>query len=217
MIVNDVRVRFVPGLPWRGGSGQAVNINARPNLEVDVKGRAGLLKNLTRLDRWSRKCLARFDADSDGTLRSGDADELTHTSREIVRVQSNMMKLSRELTAMSNQIRGLSSGKAPYLAMPTSVDARRNLAENNSTVGATEARQPFAFTAVITETGAMVVRVVADTAGFCPQEEYGCFETWTEAQDFATVINQRYGIEPMEAQYIIVSASLALRSSKQAC
>jgi hypothetical protein len=205
------------GLARRSIPGQAVNINARPNLEVDVKGRAGLLKSLTRLDRCSKICLARFDADSKRTLSADDIDELAHTSREIIRVQSNMMKLSRELAAMSNQIRGLSAGKAPYLAMPTPVDARRNLAENNSTVGATEARQPFAFTAVITETGAMVVRVVADTAGFCPQEEYGCFETWTEAQDFAAVLNQTHGIDPMEAQYIVVSASLALRSSEQAC
>ena len=182
-----------------------------------MKGRASLLKSLTRLDRCSRICLARFDADSDWTLRSGDTDELAHTSREIIRVQSNMMKLSRELAAMSNQIRGLSAGKSPYLAMPAPVDTRRNLAENNSKASATEARERFAFTAVITGTGAMVVRVVADTAGFCPQKEYGSFETWTEAQDFAAVLNQTHGIDPMETQYIVVSASLALRSSKQAC
>ncbi len=101
--------------------------------------------------------------------------------------------------------------------MPAPVDARRNHGRNNSKASATEARERFAFTAVITGTGARVVRVVADTSGFCPQEEYGCFETWTEAQDFATVLNQRCGIEPMEAQYIVVSARLALRSSKQAC
>jgi hypothetical protein len=198
-------------------SGQAVNSNARSNLEVDVKGRASLLKSLTRLDRYSRMCLARFDTDSDWALRTGDTDELAHTSREIIHVQSNMMKLFRELAAMSNQIRGLSAGKAPYLVTPASVDARGNHAGNNSNVCATEARQRFAFTAVITETGAMVVRVVADTAGICPQEEYGCFETWTEAQDFAAVLNQMHGIDPIEAQYIVVSANLALRSSTQAC
>jgi len=182
-----------------------------------VKGCASLLKSLTRLDRCSRMCLARFDTDSGWTLRSGDTDELAHTGREIIRVQSNMMKLSRELAAMSNQIRGLSAHREPCLVMPAPVDARRNHGRNNSKASATEARERFAFTAVITGTGARVVRVVADTSGFCPQEEYGCFETWTEAQDFATVLNQRCGIEPMEAQYIVVSARLALRSSKQAC
>ncbi len=182
-----------------------------------MKRRASLLKSLTRLDRWSRMCLARFDTDCDWTLRSGDTDELAYKSREIIRVQSNMMKLSRELAAMSNHIRGLSAGKAPYLVIPAPVDARGNDAGNNSKVCSIEARQPFAFTAVITETGALVARVVADTAGFCPQEEYGCFETWTEAQDFAALLNQTHGIGPMEAQYIVVSASLALRSSKQAC
>ncbi len=56
--------------------GQAVNVDARPNLEVAVKGRASLLKSLTRLDRCSKTCLARFGKDSKWTLRSGDVDEL---------------------------------------------------------------------------------------------------------------------------------------------
>jgi hypothetical protein len=94
---------------------------------------------------------------------------------------------------------------------------RSNLAANKSNRSGTEARKRFAFTAVIGETGAVIVRVLADTLAFCPQEEYGCFETWTEAQDFATVLNQTHGIDAMEAQYIVVSASLALQSSKQAC
>lgn len=126
-------------------------------------------------------------------------------------------RVFRELAAKPNHSRRLEAGKAPYLVMPAPVDARWNHAGSNSKVCATEARQRFAFTAVIAERGAMVARVVADTPGFWSQREYGCFETWTEAQDFATALNQRYGIEPMEAQYIIVSASLALRSSKQAC
>lgn len=179
-----------------------------------MKGCASLLKSLTRLDRCSRMCLARFDTDCGWTLRSGDTDELAHTAREIIRVQSNMMKLSRELAAMSNQIRGLSARREPCLAMPAPVDARGNHAGNTSKVCATETRQRFAFTAVITETGAMVVRVVPDTSAFCPQEEYGCFETWTQAQDFAGVLNQINGIEPMAAQHIIVSAILALQSSR---
>jgi hypothetical protein len=208
---------FVPRLAPEAIPVKRELLDARPNLEVAVKGRASLLKSLTRLDRFSRRCLERIDTDSDWTLRSGDTDELAHTSREIIRVQLNMMRLSRELAAMSNQIRGLSAPGAPCLVMPAPVDARGNHVGNNSKASATEARQRFAFTAVITETGAVVARVLADTSAFCPQEEYGCFETWTQAQDFATVLNQTYGIDPMEAQYIVVSASLALRSSQQAC
>jgi hypothetical protein len=87
----------------------------------------------------------------------------------------------------------------------------------NCKVKEREGGQRFAFSAVITESGAVVVRVLADTSVFRPQQEYGCFETWTQAQDFASVLNQTYGIDPIEAQQIIVSASLALRSSKQTC
>jgi hypothetical protein len=162
-------------------------------------------------------CLARFDTDSKRTLRSGDPDELAHTSREIVRVQLNITKLSRELAAVTNQIRGLVVGKARCMAMPAPVEARSNHARSNGKVSEIEAGQRFAFTAVITEAGAVVVRVLADTSALWPQEEYGYFETWTEAQSFATVLNQTYGIEPKEAQHIIVSASLALRLSKQTC
>lgn len=181
-----------------------------------MKGRASLLKSLTRLDRYSKTCLARFDTYSKRTLNFGDADELAHTSREIVRVQLNMMKLSRELAAVSHQIRGLVVGEARCLAMPAPADAG-NQAGSDFKVKGQETRERFAFTAVITKTGAEVVRVVADTSALWPQQEYGSFETWTEAQDFATVLNQAYGIDPIEAQHIVVSANLALRSSKQTC
>jgi hypothetical protein len=184
-------------------------------LEVAVKGRASLLKSLTRLDRYSKTCLARFDTYSKRTLRSGDAGELAHTSREIVRVQLNMMKLSRELAAVSNQIRGLVVGEARCLAMPAPADAGNQVGRDFKVKGQ-EACERFAFTAAITESGAEVVRVVADTSALWPQQEYGCFETWTEAQDFATVLNQTYGIDPIEAQHIVVSANLALRSSNEA-
>jgi len=184
-----------------------------------VKGRASLLKSLTRLDRCSKMCLERFDTDFQGALRSGDLDELAHTSREIVRVQLNITKLSRELAAVSNQIRGLVVGKARCVPVPVPVrvDARSSYARNNGKVSEAEAGKRFAFTAVITEAGAVVVRVLADTPALWPQEEYGYFETWTEAQSFATVLNQTFGIDPTEAQHIIISASLALRLSKQTC
>ena len=181
-----------------------------------MKGRVSLLKTLTCLDRCSKACLARFVADCNGTL-TGDVEELAQTSREIVRVQLNMIKLSRELAAAASQIRQWVSGRSHGLATPALVEARNNPAANKSNRRATEGRKRFAFAAVIGETGAVIVRVLADTSAVCPQEEYGCFETWTEAQDFATVLNQTHGIDPMEARYIVVSASLALQSAKQAC
>jgi hypothetical protein len=72
-----------------------------------VKNRASLLRTLTRFDRCSKMFLARIENDSMWTLNSGDADELAQTSRQITRVQLNIMKLSRELASVSRQIRAL--------------------------------------------------------------------------------------------------------------
>ena len=77
------------------------------------------------------------------------------------------------------------------------------------------ARQRFAFTAVVTDNGAVVARVLEKTYGSSPQQEYGRFETWTQAQEFATVLNESYGIDAVEAQHIIISSSLAARSGKR--
>lgn len=76
------------------------------------------------------------------------------------------------------------------------------------------ASQRFAFTAVMTEEGAVVARVLERTYGIWPQEQYGRFETWTQAQEFATVLNESYGIDAVEAQHIVISSSLAARCSK---
>jgi len=72
-----------------------------------------------------------------------------------------------------------------------------------------------AFNAITTQEGAIVVRVLADTSDVWPQQEFGCFETWTQAQVFARMLNEKYGIDPVEARYIVVSASLAAESRKQ--
>jgi hypothetical protein len=72
-----------------------------------------------------------------------------------------------------------------------------------------------AFAAITMQEGAIVVRVLADTSGVCPQQEYACFETWTQAQVFASMLKEKYGIDPVEARHIVVSASLAAESSKQ--
>ena len=65
----------------------------------------------------------------------------------------------------------------------------------------------------MTEKGAVIARVVEETHGIWPQQEYGCFETWTQAQEFATVLNESYGIDAIEVRHIV--SSLAARSSKQ--
>jgi len=171
-----------------------------------VKSRARLLRTLTRFDRCSKMFLARIENDSMWTLNSGDADELAQTSRQIARVQLGMMKLSRELATVSRQIRAVVVGKPRCLPMRAPVKANKNGAR---------ARQRSAFAAVATEDGAVVVRVLQDTSGVWPQKEYGRFETWTQAQGFASVLNQRYGIDPIEAQHIVVSATLAAATRKQ--
>jgi hypothetical protein len=75
--------------------------------------------------------------------------------------------------------------------------------------------QRSAFAVVTTQEGAIVARVLADTSDVWPQQEYGCFETWTQAQGFASMLNQKYGIDPVEARHIVVSANLAAESSRQ--
>jgi hypothetical protein len=183
-------------------------------LEADVKNRASLLRNLTHFDRYSKMCLARIDSESAQTLKSGDLDDLAHTSRQIARVQLNMMKLSRELEAVSNQIRAKVGGRALCVTMSAPAVASERSPNGGKLPGAS-ARERFAFTAVMTENGAVVVRVLEETSGTWPQREYGRFETWTQALEFATILNQSYGIDPMEAQHIVVSANLATRSSKR--
>jgi hypothetical protein len=181
---------------------------------VAVKNRASLLKTLTHLDRCSKMCLARIENDSMWTLNSGDADELAQTSRQIARVHLNIMKLSRELASVSRQIRGLMAGKGRCLPMPMLVTTCNPRTHGCKASGRRDRRRS-AFAAVAGENGAVVVRVLEGTSGAWHQKEYGCFETWTQAQGFASMLNQRYGIDPVEARHIVVSASLAARSVRQ--
>jgi hypothetical protein len=177
---------------------------------VAVKNRASLLKTLTRFDRCSKMCRARVENDSMWTLNCGDTEELAETLRQITRLQLDIMKLSRELESVFRQIRAAVLGKKHCLAMPAAAKRSKYLTEGD----AIHARQRSAFAAVVTENGAVVVRVVKNVSVMWPQREYGRFETWTQAQGFATMLNQRYGIDPIEAQHIVVSASLA-GSSRQ--
>jgi len=78
-----------------------------------------------------------------------------------------------------------------------------------------ETRERFAFTAVVRHGGSIVVRVEEDRGTVWPQQEYGYFESWTQAQAFAMLLNQLNGIGPLEAQQVIVSAQLAAKSVEQ--
>lgn len=191
------------------------DVAATSNFEALVKNRASLLKTLMRFDRCAKTCMARIEYDSMWTLNSGDKDEWAQTSRQIARVQLSLMKLWRELALVSRQIRALVAGKSGCLAMPVPIH-RRNQLTDICQANQTRSRQRSAFAAVTTEDGAVVVRVLLDTPRVWPQREYGFFETWTQAQGFATMLNQAYGLDPVEAQHIVVSASLAAaRSSRQ--
>jgi len=186
------------------------SVESKADSEVAVKNRGGLLKTLTRFDRCLKARSALIKNESMWTLNSGNTYELAQTARQIDRVQLAMMKLSRELASVSRQIGVLIAGKAHCVAMPGPARRGKLLTEGHRT-----SRQSSAFAAVNVENGAVVVRVRKDTSAVWPQKEYGRFETWTQAQSFATMLNQRYGLDIMEAQHIIVSASLAAATSRE--
>jgi hypothetical protein len=142
------------------------------------------------------------------TLNSGDTDEWAQTSRQIARVRLTLMKLSRDLALVSRQIRGLMTGKSRCLAMPVTVGRRNQFGEVCQAHQKT-ARQRSAFAAVTTENGPAVLRVLLDTPRVLRQTEYGCFGTWTQAQGFAAMLYEAHGLDPVEARYIVVGASLA--------
>lgn len=76
--------------------------------------------------------------------------------------------------------------------------------------GAQSSEAPgFAFAARSAQDGAVVVRVRRNSPRVWPLEEYGHFETWTQAQVFAGLLNRELGIDPVEARCIVISASLA--------
>jgi hypothetical protein len=177
--------------------------------EVAVKNRGSLLQALTHFDRCLKARSTLIKNESMWTLNSGNAHELAQTTRQIERVQLAMKKLSRELASVSRQICALVLGKAGCIAMPAPARVCNPLSEGRTS------GQRSAFAAVNVENGAVVVRVRKDTSAVWPQNQYGRFETWTQAQSFATMLNQRYGIDIMEAQHIVVSASLAADTSRE--
>jgi hypothetical protein len=173
-----------------------------------VKNRGSLLKSLVRLDRRLQSHSVRIKGSSRGLLNSGDTEELAHTARQIARTQLAMRNLSRELACVSRGIRVAVLGHVHCVATPSTA-GRSGVKKGGNGVSARRS----AFAAIRTKNGAFVARVLEETPGVWPQMEYARFETWTEAQGFATTLNQRYGIDVIEAQHIIVSASLAAATS----
>jgi hypothetical protein len=66
----------------------------------------------------------------------------------------------------------------------------------------------FAFTAKYWGDAAVVCRAVEGRAGPIVDQEFGEFETWTQANTFATRLNEGLEINPAEAEQIITSATL---------
>lgn len=172
-----------------------------------MKNCGGLRRTLARFDRCLKSCSGSIENDSIWTLNSADTRELAQIARKIARLQLSMMKLSRELLGVSHKIRTLMAGTSHCLSMPV----KRKVLSRGKNV---TSRQRFAFAAVNTANGAFVARVREDTPQVWPQKEYGPFETWTQAQRFATVLNQRHGLDVIEAQHIVVSAGLAAAKSR---
>jgi hypothetical protein len=66
----------------------------------------------------------------------------------------------------------------------------------------------FAFTAKYWGDAAVVCRAVEGRPGPIVDQEFGEFETWTQANAFATRLNEGLEINPAEAEQIITSATL---------
>jgi hypothetical protein len=80
------------------------------------------------------------------------------------------MKLSRELESVSNQIRAAVVGGARNGVIAAPAVTRGHAANGGHPKGA-GARQRFAFTAVMTENGAVIAQVLEQTYGIWPQQE----------------------------------------------
>jgi hypothetical protein len=169
-----------------------------------VKNRGSLVKARARVDRCLKSCSESLRMTPHGLSIPLTLKKLAQTARQIARLQLSMMKLSRELLGVSREIRALVVGTARCLTMPARTRREGPLGRKNET-----SRQRFAFAAVNTENGAFVARVREDTSQVWPQNEYGRSESWTQARGFAGTLNQRYGLDVVEAQHIVVSASLA--------
>jgi hypothetical protein len=69
-------------------------------------------------------------------------------------------------------------------------------------------QERLAFTASFWGNGAVVCRAIEDSPGPVVDQEFGPFETWTQAQDFARQLNEGLELQPAEARQIVTSSVL---------
>jgi len=67
----------------------------------------------------------------------------------------------------------------------------------------------FAFTAKYWGDAAVVCRAIEGRPGPIVDQEFGQFETWTQANEFAARLNEGLEIPPAEAEQIVISSMLS--------
>lgn len=68
---------------------------------------------------------------------------------------------------------------------------------------------PFAFAAQYWGNAAVVCRALEGRPGPAVEQQFGEFPTWTQAQNFATKLNEGLGLDPLEVRQIVTSSILA--------
>lgn len=68
----------------------------------------------------------------------------------------------------------------------------------------------FAFTAQFWGNGAVVCRAVEDRPGPIVEQQFGEFPSWTQAQTFASKLNEGLYLDPLEVRQIVTSSLLAM-------
>ena len=67
----------------------------------------------------------------------------------------------------------------------------------------------FAFTAQYWGDAAVVCRAMEDRPGPVVEQQFGEFPTWTQAQNFATRLNDGLDLDPLKTRQIVTSSFLA--------
>lgn len=67
----------------------------------------------------------------------------------------------------------------------------------------------FAFTAQYWGDGAVICRAIEDRPGPLVEQQFGEFPTWTQAQNFASKLNEGLDLAPEEARQIVTNSLLA--------
>lgn len=71
----------------------------------------------------------------------------------------------------------------------------------------------FAFTAEFWGDGAVVCRATEDRPGPVVEQQFGEFKTWTQAQCFATKLNEGLDLDHLAVRQIVTSSLLATAAS----